>query len=124
LPWQEIAVDLVGPWTLQIGDQEHAFLALTMIDMVTNLVEVVRLGDKLLRMLLLYILRIHGYLDIRDQFMIYMIKEENSQVILFKISYNDKKLTDNRSHPKIRKQIQHVSECIKLLATHFECYLL
>jgi hypothetical protein len=37
LPWREVAVDLIGPWTLQIGDQEHTFIALTMIDIVTNL---------------------------------------------------------------------------------------
>jgi hypothetical protein len=36
LPWREVAVDLVGPWTLQIGDQKNTFIALTMIDMVTT----------------------------------------------------------------------------------------
>jgi hypothetical protein len=41
LPWREVTVDLIGPWTLQVGDQKHTFSALTMIDMVTNLVEVV-----------------------------------------------------------------------------------
>jgi transposase InsO family protein len=46
LPWREIAVDLIGPWTLRIGGQENTFIALTMIDMVTNLVEVVRLDNK------------------------------------------------------------------------------
>jgi hypothetical protein len=39
--WQQIAVDLVGPWTLSVGQQEISFTALTIIDMVTNLVEVV-----------------------------------------------------------------------------------
>jgi transposase InsO family protein len=46
LPWQDVAVDLIGPWTLSIGDQKLKFSALTMIDMVTNLVEVVRLSNK------------------------------------------------------------------------------
>jgi hypothetical protein len=41
MPWQQIAVDLVGPWTLSVGQQEITFTALTIIDMVTNLVEVV-----------------------------------------------------------------------------------
>ena len=45
MPWREVAVDLVGPWTLRIGAQEHIFSALTMIDMVTNLVEVVRIDN-------------------------------------------------------------------------------
>jgi hypothetical protein len=39
LPWQKVAVDLIGPWTIQVGDQKHTFIALTMIDMVTNLVK-------------------------------------------------------------------------------------
>jgi hypothetical protein len=41
MPWRQIAVDLVGPWTLKVGPQEMTFTALTIIDMVTNLVEVV-----------------------------------------------------------------------------------
>jgi hypothetical protein len=46
-PWQDVAVDLVGPWTLTIiGGYGHKFMALTIIDMVTNLVELVRLDNK------------------------------------------------------------------------------
>ena len=45
-PWREVAVDLVGPWTLIVGNQEIPFLALTIIDTVTNLVELVRLDNK------------------------------------------------------------------------------
>jgi transposase InsO family protein len=39
-------VDLVGPWTLTIGGYEHKFIGLTIIDMVTNIVELVRLDNK------------------------------------------------------------------------------
>jgi transposase InsO family protein len=46
LPWQDVAVDLIGPWTLSVGEQKISFSALTMIDMVTNLVEVVRVHNK------------------------------------------------------------------------------
>jgi hypothetical protein len=45
-PWRDVAVDLVGPWTLTIGGYEHKFMALTIIYMVTNLVELVRLDNK------------------------------------------------------------------------------
>lgn len=45
-PWRDVAVDLVGPWPLTIGGYEHKFMALTIIDMVTNLVELVRLENK------------------------------------------------------------------------------
>jgi len=46
LPWREVAVDLIGLWTSQVGDQKHKFVALTMIDMVTDPVEVVRIDNK------------------------------------------------------------------------------
>jgi transposase InsO family protein len=46
LPWQDVAIDLIGPWTLSIGDQKLKFSALTMIDMVTNLAEIVRVHNK------------------------------------------------------------------------------
>ena len=45
LPWSEIAVDSIGPWTLQVGNQRVEFKALTMIDTVSNLVELVRLDN-------------------------------------------------------------------------------
>ena len=43
LPWRDVAVDLIGPWTLMVAGQEIEFKALTIIDLVTNLVEIVRL---------------------------------------------------------------------------------
>jgi hypothetical protein len=46
LPWSEIAVDMIGPWTLQVGDRAEKFSALTVIDLVTNLVEIVRVNNK------------------------------------------------------------------------------
>lgn len=46
LPWSQVAVDLIGPWTLEISGESRTFYALTIIDMVTNLVELVRLSNK------------------------------------------------------------------------------
>ena len=43
----KIAVDLIGPWTLEVANQRVTFHALTIIDLVTNLVEVVRLDNKM-----------------------------------------------------------------------------
>jgi len=44
-PWREVAVDTIGPWTLQVGGHFMEFRALTIIDTVTNLVEIVRLEN-------------------------------------------------------------------------------
>jgi hypothetical protein len=43
---QECAVDLIGPWTIQVRDKPFEFNALTMIDTVSNLVELVQIDDK------------------------------------------------------------------------------
>jgi transposase InsO family protein len=45
-PWREVAVDLIGPWTLNVLGVEIEFSALTIIDLVTNLVEIVRIKNK------------------------------------------------------------------------------
>jgi transposase InsO family protein len=45
-PWYEVAVDLIGPWKIKVGHQELVFQALTCIDTVTNLAEVIRIENK------------------------------------------------------------------------------
>ena len=59
VPWRQVAVDLIGPWEITVAGQEIKFSALTIIDLVTNLVEVVRLHDKQVSMLRSS-LRMHG----------------------------------------------------------------
>ena len=39
-------MDLIGPWTIPIDGTDHTFRALTVIDTVTNLVEIVRISNK------------------------------------------------------------------------------
>jgi hypothetical protein len=48
MPFKECAVNLIGPWTIQVRDKPYEFNALTMIDRVSNLVELVRIDDKTL----------------------------------------------------------------------------
>ena len=47
-PWSEVMVDLVGPWKVKVQNQNEdlLFYALTCIDHVSNLVEMVRLQNK------------------------------------------------------------------------------
>ena len=45
-PWHEVACNLIGPWTLPIGNDRLTFSALTVIDTVTNLTEVIRIQNK------------------------------------------------------------------------------
>jgi len=46
IPFEECAVDLIGPWIVQVRGNPHEFDALTIIDTVTNLVELVRVDTK------------------------------------------------------------------------------
>jgi len=45
-PWREVAIDLIGPWEMQMHDYTLSFRALTIIDTVTNYCEVVRITNK------------------------------------------------------------------------------
>jgi len=45
-PWEEVALDLIGPWTIQILGTVYEFYALTCIDTVSNLVELIRCDHK------------------------------------------------------------------------------
>jgi hypothetical protein len=45
-PWQETHVDLIGPWRVAVNGIDVEFLALTVVDPVTNLVELIRIDNK------------------------------------------------------------------------------
>ena len=47
-PFEEVAVDLIGPWNITVRNKSYKFNALTSIDTVTNLVEIVRIDQKTL----------------------------------------------------------------------------
>ncbi len=46
VPWYEVAVDLIGPWTISVHGVDIEFNALTCIDPVSNIVELVRIENK------------------------------------------------------------------------------
>ena len=45
-PFDEVAVDLIGPWEVKIDNKQHVFEALTIIDCIADLTELVRVNDK------------------------------------------------------------------------------
>ena len=47
VPWDEVAVDLIGQWTVKIiGKTTQEVFALTIIDTASNLVELVQIDNK------------------------------------------------------------------------------
>ena len=45
-PWFEVSIDLIGPWQVTIGPCVLSFQALTCIDTMTNLAEVIHINNK------------------------------------------------------------------------------
>jgi hypothetical protein len=46
MPWSHVAVDTIGPWVLSVQNRHERFYVLTIIDMVTNLTEIVQLTNR------------------------------------------------------------------------------
>jgi hypothetical protein len=46
VPFEECAVDLIGPWIIQVCNKPYKFNFLTVIDTVSILVELVRIDEK------------------------------------------------------------------------------
>ena len=45
-PWEEVAVDLIGPWKVKVNGRVCEFNALTCIDTASKLVELIRIDNK------------------------------------------------------------------------------
>lgn len=45
-PWGKVEVNMIGPWKIKIKNQSFTFNALTCINPVTNLIELIRIWNK------------------------------------------------------------------------------
>jgi hypothetical protein len=45
-PWEEVAINLIGPWKVKVNNQQVEFNTLTCIDTASNLVKLVRVDNK------------------------------------------------------------------------------
>jgi hypothetical protein len=46
VPWSDVAVDLIGPWKVQVGERLLEISALTSIDIASTLGEIIRIEEK------------------------------------------------------------------------------
>jgi hypothetical protein len=46
VPWEEVALDLIGPWKVNFGHESYNFYTLTIIDPICNFPEAVQLRNK------------------------------------------------------------------------------
>ena len=45
-PWEEVTINLIGPWKVKVNGQQVEFNALTCIDTASNLVELICIDNK------------------------------------------------------------------------------
>ncbi len=45
-PWEEVAINLIGPWKVKVNGRQVEFNALTCIDMTSNLVKLICIDNK------------------------------------------------------------------------------
>jgi hypothetical protein len=45
-PWEEVAINLIGPWKVKVNGRQVEFNALTCIDMTSNLVALICVDNK------------------------------------------------------------------------------
>jgi hypothetical protein len=45
-PWEEVAINLIGPWKVKVNGQQFEFNALTYIDTALNLAELICVDNK------------------------------------------------------------------------------
>ncbi len=77
MPFKECAVDLIGPWIIQVNEKPSEFNVLTIIDTPSNLVKLVRIDDKTFAHIAKNTPK-SGFHDTRGQKDVCMIMEENS----------------------------------------------
>ena len=45
-PWEEVTLDLIGPWTIKVNGRQVEFNAVTCIDTASNLVKLIRINNE------------------------------------------------------------------------------
>ena len=88
IPWEENAVDLIGPWPVKIeGLGEMQIRALTVVDTHTTLSELIHIETILQHMLVLNWNKL-GYHVILDHSDVSMIQVQNLWVLTYKVFFN------------------------------------
>jgi hypothetical protein len=76
-PWEEVTIDLIGPWKVKVNGQQVEFDALTCIDMALNLVKLIRIDNKQPNTFVTSSHKV-GFVDTLILYDVYMTKEVNS----------------------------------------------
>jgi hypothetical protein len=112
---------MIGPWLVIVNGESISMYAITMIDTVTNLVELFRI-DIHQQQMQHGPLRWLGYSTILVQSESSMTRAMNFRAWTFKSYYNNMALKMFQHQFEIHKQMLCVSECIRLWATFYKLY--
>jgi transposase InsO family protein len=120
-PWYEVAIDRIGPWLVIVNGESISMHAITMIDTVTNLVELFRIDTPSaanaawafeMAWLFCYPRPVRVIHDQANEF----------QGMDFQVLLQQYGIEDVPTSVQIHKQMLRVSECIRLWATFYELY--
>ena len=76
-PWEEVAINLIGPWEVKVNGRKVTFNALTCLDTASNLVKLIRVDNKTAEHIRDKFMQ-YWLVAIPDQYVVYMTKEVNS----------------------------------------------
>jgi hypothetical protein len=106
-PWEEVAIDLSGPWKVKVNGQQVEFNALTCIDMASNLVELIRIDNKTAKHIHYKFAQV-SFVNILILYDVYMTKEVNSLDRTFNGCWKSLVLRIYAQPAKIRNLMQSV----------------
>jgi hypothetical protein len=74
-PWEEVAIDLIGPWKVKVNSQQVEFNSLTCIDMALNLVKLIRADNNTTKYMCNKFTQV-GFVDTLVLYNVYMTTRE------------------------------------------------
>jgi hypothetical protein len=116
-PWEEVAINLIGPWKVKVNNKKVEFNVLMCIDTASNLVESIRIDNKTHVTYETNSSRV-GCLAIPNPFVAYTIRTANSSEAHFNGSSTVLTSRMFSRHPRIRNRTQFANVCTKQWATY------
>ena len=75
--WEEVAINLIGPWEVKVNGRKVGFNALTCLDTASNLVKLIRIDNKMAMHIRDKFCSV-GFAAIPDLYVVFMTRGVNS----------------------------------------------
>jgi hypothetical protein len=112
LLWEEVAINLIGPWKVKVNGQQVEFNALTCIDMASNLVKLICVDNKTAKHVRVKFTQV-GFVNILVLYNADMTREVNSSDKIFNGCWKYIASRMYAQPAKIHNPMEFVKECIR-----------